>query len=51
MSNAAKSFDILVTSLSVLHNHFNSLTKLFLCICLTKLDTLAKMCNNNFCDV
>jgi len=29
MSNAAKSFDILVTSLSVLHNYFNSSTKLF----------------------
>jgi len=29
MSNAAKSFDILPPSLSVLHNYFNSSTKLF----------------------
>jgi len=28
MSNAAKNFDILVTSLSVLHNYFDNLTKL-----------------------
>jgi len=28
MSNAAKSFDILATSLSVLHNYFDSSTKL-----------------------
>jgi len=28
MSNAAKTFDILATSLSVLHNYFNSSTKL-----------------------
>jgi len=27
MSNAAKSFDILATSLSVLHNYFDSSTK------------------------
>jgi len=27
--NAAKSFDILATSLSVSHNYFDSLTKLF----------------------
>jgi len=30
MSNAAKSFDILATSLFVPHNYFNDLTKLFL---------------------
>jgi len=29
MSNAAKSFDILATGLSVLHNYFDSITKLF----------------------
>jgi len=29
MSNAAKNFDILATSLSVLHNYFDSSTKLF----------------------
>jgi len=28
MSNAAKSFDILVTSLRVLHNYFDGTTKL-----------------------
>jgi len=28
MSNAAKNFDILATSLSVLHNYFDSSTKL-----------------------
>jgi len=28
MSNAAKNFDILETSLSVLHNYFDSSTKL-----------------------
>jgi len=27
--NAARSFDILATSLSVLHNYFNKTTKLF----------------------
>ena len=30
MSNAVKSFDIVTTSLSDLHNYFNSLTNLFL---------------------
>jgi len=30
MSNAAKSFDIL-TSLNILHNYFDSSTKLFFC--------------------
>jgi len=30
VSNAAKSFEILVTSLSVLHNYFDGPTKLFL---------------------
>ena len=29
MSNAVKKFDILATSLSVLHNYFDGLTKLF----------------------
>jgi len=29
MSNATKSFDILATNSSVLHNYFDSLTKLF----------------------
>jgi len=29
MSNAAKNFDILATNLSVLHNYFDSSTKLF----------------------
>ena len=29
MSNAAKSFDILVISLNILYNYFNDLTKLF----------------------
>jgi len=29
MNNAAKSFDILATSLNILHNHFDGLTKLF----------------------
>jgi len=28
MSNAVKNFDILATNLSVLHNYFDSLTKL-----------------------
>jgi len=43
MSNAAKSFDILGISLSVLHNHFNNPTKLFSNLYLAKfLDTSAK---------
>jgi len=43
MSNAAKNFDILTTSLSVLHNYFDSLTKLFLDLYLAKFsDTSAK---------
>jgi len=29
MNNAAKKFDILATSLSILHNYYDSLTKLF----------------------
>jgi len=29
ISNAAKNFDILATNLSVLHNYFDSLIKLF----------------------
>jgi len=32
MSDAAKNFDILATDLSVLHNYFNSSTKLLFCI-------------------
>lgn len=40
-NNAPKSFDILATSLNVLHNYFNSLTKLFLNLYLAKfLNTL-----------
>jgi len=43
LRNAAKSFDILATSLSVLHNYFDDLTKLFLDLYLASfLDTLAK---------
>jgi len=42
MSNAAKNFDILATSLDVLHDYFG-LTKLFSYLYLIKfLDTLAK---------
>jgi len=33
MSNAAKYYDILATSLSILHNYFNGPTKLFLDLC------------------
>jgi len=41
MSDAAKNFDILTTSLGVLHNYFDDLTKL--CLDLAKLlDSLAK---------
>jgi len=29
MNNAAKNFDILATTLSILHNYFNNPTKLF----------------------
>jgi len=29
MSNARKNFDILIDGLSILHNYFNSSTKLF----------------------
>jgi len=32
MRNAATNFDILATSLSILHNYFDSSTKLFFCI-------------------
>jgi len=43
MSSAVKSFDILTTSLSVLHNYFNGITKLFSDLYLTKfLDILTK---------
>jgi len=45
MSSAAKSFDILAISLSILHNYFDDLTKLFsdLYLYLAKfLDTLPK---------
>jgi len=44
MNNAAKSFDILATSLNILHNYFDDLTKLCIfqiCIQLNFL-TLAK---------
>jgi len=37
MSNVAKSFDILETSLSILHNYFDDLTELFLDLYLAKL--------------
>jgi len=44
MSNVAKGFDILAINLSVLHNYFSDLTKLFLDLHLSKfLDTLAKL--------
>jgi len=44
MSNAAKSFDILTSSLSVLHNYFDSPTKLFSDLYLVKfLDTSMKL--------
>jgi len=36
MSNAAKNFVILATSLNVLHNYFNNLMELFSQICLAK---------------
>jgi len=36
MSNIAKSFDILATNLSDLHNYFDSPTKLFLDLYLAK---------------
>jgi len=43
MSIAAKNFDILTTSLSVLHNYFDSSTKLFSNLYLAKfLDISAK---------
>jgi len=43
MSNAKKSFSSLAINMSVLHNSFDSLTKLFSDVYLTKfLDTLAK---------
>jgi len=29
MTNVAKNYDILITNLSVLHNYFDGLTKLF----------------------
>jgi len=41
MNDAAKNFDILVTSLGVLHNYFDGLTKLFLDLA-KLLDSLAK---------
>jgi len=44
ISNAAKHFDILTTNLSVLHNYFDSLTKLFSDLYLAKfLNTSAKL--------
>jgi len=43
MSHVAKNFDILATSLDILHNYFDGLTKLFLDPYLLKfLNTLAK---------
>jgi len=43
MSHVAKNFDILATSLDILHNYFNGLTKLFLDPYVLKfLNTLAK---------
>jgi len=36
ISNTAKSFDTLVTSLSTLHNYFDDLTNLFLDLYLVK---------------
>jgi len=43
LSNAVKIYNILAISLSVLHNYFNSLTKLFSDLYLAKfLDTLVK---------
>jgi len=42
MSNAAKNFDILATSLSVLHNYFDSSTKLLFWSPAKILDPLAK---------
>jgi len=43
MSNAAKNFDIIAISLSILHNYFDSLIKLFSDLSLAKfLDTSAK---------
>jgi len=44
MSNAARNFDILATSLSILHNYFDSSIKLFSDLSLAKLlDALAKI--------
>jgi len=44
MSNATKSFDILATSLGVLYNYFDDLTKLFSTLYLAKfLNALAKL--------
>jgi len=34
MSNEAKNFDILATSLNVLHNYFHSSTKIIFLICI-----------------
>jgi len=42
MSNTAKSFDILATSLSISHNYFNDPTKLFSDLA-KFLDTSAKL--------
>jgi len=42
MDNAAKSFDILATSLSVLHNYFDSSTKLFSDLYLAKFRYFSK---------
>jgi len=44
MSNVAKSFDILVTSLRVLYNYFDSSTKLFLDLYLAKFLYISAVC-------
>jgi len=45
MSNAAKNFDILATSLNALHNYFDDLTQLISDRYLAKfLDTLTRSC-------
>jgi len=44
MNNVAKSFDILITNLSVLYSYFDDPTKFFSNVYLAKfLDTLAKL--------
>jgi len=43
LNNIAKSYDILATSLSVLHNYFDEPTKLFLDIIIVKAMVKAKV--------